>query len=684
MNSRMNRRRSIGVIFAGICGVRTLWASRIGLRQASESHSISPNDQDELRYVDPAELRPDGWLREQMYRDLEIGFAGHLGQLCSEVSSDIFGKNRNGATRQNLKNHDGINWWNGESEGNWRAGFLQMAVLSRHAGAMREANDYVRHILASQDSDGYIGAFAPEVRYQFEGELWTQACILRGLLAYSELQRDHKVRQAVIRAVNCTMTNYKSGRGVWPTAQVHDLMFSDVVERLFQLTGDTRYPTFSLWLYERWSDVHRENDTSLPALLRPDARFVQHGVRTYESIRLPLWLSTTTGRADLRQAAARALSLLDKYRELSGGEVSGELIRDLQPDPTRTECEYCAMKEVQATLIAALQMSGDPAFADRVEEIWFNAAQGARLADGRALTYLTQDNRLRCDGFATDSVSLEPRNKFSPTNADVAVCCNPNAANVAALFVRSMWMRRGDNQLTAMLYGPCEFDTKVGETRLHIRQDTHYPFENTVRFVVTCDRPVHLDILLRVPNWAERACATSTSAAIEQKGQFIVVRKLWRTGDRITLTFEAKIRIARSVNQQVAFRYGPFLFAEPLASSKRSIKSYPMSGFEDFHLSPAGESGGGLPGSRELHQFGFKVVDLSHEGDPLRPFDKPLLALEGELYAGPESSPNRVQLVPLGNAPQLRRVTFPVLTSTLERKRMNPRKGLQIIDTEDS
>jgi uncharacterized protein len=663
MNRRMNRRRSIGVLVAGIYGVRTLWASRIPIQSAVETRVRSLNDQGELSYVDPADVRPAGWLREQMYRDLEVGFAGHLGQLCSEVSSDIFGRNRNRAGRQNLKNQEGINWWNGESEGNWRAGILQMAVLSQHAGAMREANGYVRHVLACQDADGYMGAFAPEVRFRFEGELWTQACLLRGLLAYSELKKDRDVRNAVIRAVDCTMMNYRNGKGVWPTAQVHDLIFCDVLERLFQITSDKRYPDFGLWMYELWSNAHEGNDTSLAALLKPDAKFVQHGVRTYESIRVPLWLSMTTGRADLRLAANRALSLLEKYRELSGGEVSGEHILDLQPDPTSTECEYCAMKEVQATLLSALQKSGDPFFADRAEEIWFNAAQGARLADGRALTYLTPDNRLRCDGIATDGVTAQPRNKFSPTNADVAVCCNPNATNVAALFVRNMWMRRGKNQLVAMLYGPCELETGVGGTRLHIRQDTHYPFENTVRFVITCGQPVHLEIALRVPVWAERAHATSISAAIERKGQLISVRKLWRTGDQIVLTFEAKIRAARSVNQEVTFRYGPFLFAEPLDSLKQSIKSHPMSGFEDFHLTAAGEIKGRLSAGTELDHFGFKVVDLRHEGDPLRPFDNPLLALEGDIYVGPGSPPTRVRLVPLGNAPGLRRVTFPLWPS---------------------
>jgi uncharacterized protein len=656
----MNRRQSIGVIVAGIYGSRAWVSSPAASRDiAGKSVTNSPFTGD-LVYVHPSEVKPLGWIKEQMYRDLEIGFAGHLGSLCLEASSDIFGAHRNRATVQNRSNHDGINWWNGETEGNWRSGFIQMAYLSRHPAAMREADEYVRHILASQDADGYLGAFAPDVRFRFDGELWTQACLFRGLLAYSELKADKKTLDAVVRAVDCTMRAYRSGEGVWPTKQAHDLMYSDVLERLFVLTGDIRYPAFGLWLYELWSDAYPQNDTSLSALLQPEAKFVQHGVRTYESIRLPLWLATTTQREDIRRAALRALTLLDRYREVSGGEVSGEYIRNLPPDPTSTECEYCAMKEVQATLISALQKTGNAELADRVEQIWFNAAQGARLPDGTAIAYLSPDNRLQCDGIASDGISPEPRNKFSPTHEDVAVCCNPNASNTAALFVRGMWMRDGDDGLVAMLYGPCELRTKVGGTSIHIIQETVYPFEDTVRFTFHSDLPVRLRIMLRVPDWSTHAHVASDSAHIEQRGRYIVVQKLWRAGDSIRLKFDARVELVRSSNGEVAFKYGPLVFAELLPSLKVNKKAYRLRGFEDFYLKASRVEKAGLPANREGDRFGFNLVLLSADGDRLRPFDKPLLALEGEVSAGPSAVPRRVRLVPLGNAPLLRRVTFPI------------------------
>src|SRR5579871_4081217 len=63
------------------------------------------------------EVKPAGWIKEQMQRDLNEGFAGHLGSLCHEASSDIFVSHRNSAASANDANIYKNNWWNGETEG---------------------------------------------------------------------------------------------------------------------------------------------------------------------------------------------------------------------------------------------------------------------------------------------------------------------------------------------------------------------------------------------------------------------------------------------------------------------------------------------------------------------------------------------------------------------------------------
>ena len=122
-------------------------------------------------------------------------------------------------------------------------------------------------------------------------------------------------------------------------------------------------------LYDNWSRDVSAADTNLPSLLNREAPFVQHGVHVYETIRVPLWLASATGRADLGQASRNAIEKLSRYIEPGGSAVSQEMISKLAPNPTTTEYEYCASKEIQLTLESALQKTGVAAYGDMVERV---------------------------------------------------------------------------------------------------------------------------------------------------------------------------------------------------------------------------------------------------------------------------------------------------------------------------
>ncbi|MGO8718637.1 MAG: beta-L-arabinofuranosidase domain-containing protein [Acidobacteriaceae bacterium] len=665
----MNRRESLKLILAAAGGTVLVPSSAFALD--AEGISTSERmlwDLDEARaapvftWLTVGEVKPSGWIKEQMVRDLQVGFAGCLGQLCHEASSDIFVSHRNSIHSKNIANQNGSAWWNGETEGNWRAGFIQMAYLTQDPRTMREADEYVRHILTSQDADGYLGIFAADSRFMHPGELWTQACLLRGLLDYAELTGNANVMKAVQRSADLTVSVYSSGKTPIPWGENHDLMISDVMERLFDLTGNPSYRDFSLWLYYAWSRSVSTADTSLTSLLDRNAPFLQHGVHTYESIRVPMWLSIATGREDLSRASRNALEKLTRYIEPGGSAVSQEMIDNLPPDPTYTEYEYCATKEVQFTLESALQKTGVAALGDKVERIWFNAAQGARTQDGRAITYLTPDNRLRCNGLIPDGTKAEPRNKFSPTHADVAVCCNPNATNVAAIFVRGMWMRHQTGALAALLYGPCSVSTHVAGVKVHLEEKTKYPFENAVEIVVHPEQEAEFPLLLRDPVWSRGTTVTCANAHITKGGEYWRVSKKWKTGDTVQLTFAPIVEEVVAVNGEVALQYGALLFAKPLASSKTVIKTYPVAGFEDTYYEPAlGEYEElMLPSAKRWEGFRFVSSPVVSGTNPLRPFDAPVVALRGTMVRKTDGKQVVVDLVPLGNAPVLRQLTHSI------------------------
>jgi DUF1680 family protein len=671
----MNRRDTLKLILAA--SGSSLFSSQACSAEAFASFSdptLSPNTaiKPVFTWLTLGEVKPAGWIKAQMVRDLNQGFAGHLGELCHEASSDIFVSHRNGSSAENTGNVANNNWWNGETEGNWRAGFIMMAYLTEDKQAMQKADDYVRHILSSQGEDGYLGVFAPGVRFSKPGELWTQTCLLRGLLDYWELTGNTQVMQAIVRATDLTMSKYGSGKTPFPynvgTTTVggeglsHDIMISDVMERLYDLTGDVKYRDFMLSFYRDVSHTASNADTSLPSLLNLNSGYVGHGANTYETIRVPFWLWVATGREDLGRASRNALEKLSRYTEPSGSAISQENVSNLKPDPTLTQYEYCGTKEIQFSLESALQKTGMAQLGDQIEQVWFNAAQASRLADGTAITYLTTENRLHCDGVAPDGVSKDRSNKFSPTHTDVAVCCNPNATTVAALYLRGMWMRPSTGGLAAVLYGPCTVSTTIQDARVRIEERTHYPFENLIEFEIQPERAVEFPLYFRDPGWSKGTTVTCTGATITQEGGYWIVRKKWQSEDSVRIRFEASIREVPAVNGEVALQYGALLFAQPIAAEKKVVTTYPIPGFEDAYFlpTPGKYSALQLPASRRWQSFGLQAINLHDGTDPLHPFDQPLVALKGNLMSQSDGSEVAVMLVPIGNAPVLRRVTFPI------------------------
>ena len=619
------------------------------------------------------EVMPSGWIQSQMLRDVREGSAGHLDELATQASSDIFGSGRNAPGKPNAAVEGGAEgtWYNGETEGNWRSGYTMMAYLTADPGAMRKADASVQHILQTQDRDGYIGIYSPELRYSsspVSGELWTQACILRGLVAYYELTGNATVLNAVERAVARTMAAYAPGK--WQPFQVpgggsgidHGLMFNDVVVRLYELTGNADYRDFGLRLYRDFSAGNPNfisQDATLASLLDMAKPLMGHGATTMEHLRVPLWAYYATGDPELRRASENGFIKLRHYLFPSGSVVGMEWIEGRKPDPTYAFYEYCTTKELLVSLCSALQKTGKGDLGDSIEKVAFNAAQGMRAVGGRGVTYCTRDNRYSV------SRELEGRDKFSPVHGDLAVCCNPNAAQMMPQFVRAMWMRTPDDGLAALLYGPSVVNTEVKGVRLRVEEKTDYPFSSVISITLSPERAVDFPLVFRNPQWSKHTHVTCDGATVRLQGDYFTVRKLWSKADQVTLNFNESIGGLEASNGEMALQRGPLVYALRIPSVTHQSKTYRLAGFADLEYFPAEGANWSyeLDATQGKGDFGFTARPDSH-ADMVYPFDGAPIRLEGKLINLVTAKREDVSLIPLGSSlAVLRRVTFPVVSA---------------------
>ncbi|HAT76684.1 MAG TPA: glycosyl hydrolase, partial [Flavobacterium sp.] len=166
-------------------------------------------------------IKPSGWIKIQMEKDIN-GFVGNLDQIVPDLINDpIYGIGRlqkHSKTKElgNLKEGDADGneqymWWNSETQSNWWDGYLRNVLLLNEKVGLEKVKKYIYAILATQDDDGYLGIYTPELRYQFHsenGELWSKTTLFRGLLAYYEYSKDVKVWNALKKAVDNVMQNY--------------------------------------------------------------------------------------------------------------------------------------------------------------------------------------------------------------------------------------------------------------------------------------------------------------------------------------------------------------------------------------------------------------------------------------------------------------------------------------------
>lgn len=613
------------------------------------------------------EVIPQGWIRDQMKQDLK-GFIGHLDQLVPNLikQDDIYGKNRLTKTVKtkrlgNVRQGHDIDaqylWWNSETQSNWRDGLIRHAILLDDQSALRKAAGYIQRILRLQDADGYLGIYDTDLRYRFSdenGELWSKATLLRGLLAWYEYSRDERVLQSIISAVKNVMHHYPvnasdpfQSKNLKSGGLTHGLMFTDVLDRLHQITGDRKYLDYGLFLYRSFSAHEFEEDARLSNILNPEYKLKGHGVHTYEHLRSLTLVYYATGNPELKKALQIFVSRIEKEITPAGGPVGDEWILERTADATHTGYEYCSLQEMLDSWAMLMQKTGESAWGDSIENLFFNAAQGARHPQGRAIAYCKTDNSLAITGTlngARQTKKKQLRFKYSPTHQDVAVCCVPNAGRIAPYFVNAMW-RKDESGLVATLLGPCELNTRLHGTSVRIGEKTGYPFSNRFTFHISLGRSIEFTLRVRKPSWVKRLLV---SESYREENGYLLIRKKWKKQNSVKLEFFAEPQVRFTGENECYITSGALVYALPVKSRNVVSKKYPIAGYADIFYTPVLKT-----------DYSLDVQRVNISGVSKLKTKNPFSAnqLHVTLYNRRKKKFEQVTLIPIGGT-LLRRVTF--------------------------
>jgi uncharacterized protein len=551
-------------------------------------------------------IKPTGWIKEQMQKDVN-GFVGNLDKLVPELINDpIYSTSRlhkNSAVKDLGNNKEGdaegseqYKWWNSETQSNWWDGYIRNVILINDKEGLKKVAKYIHEVLKTQDEDGYIGIYDKELRYQFNsenGELWSKATLYRGLLAHYEYSKDKKLWNAIVKAVDNVMTNYPIGKSSpfssgneFNGGVSHGLTFTDILDKMYQITGDTKYTDYALFLYQDFSKTYQsEKDVQLINILNPNYKLQSHGVHTYEHLRPLIVAAYATNNIELQKALQIYIQRIEKTTTLTGGAIGDEWIAERNADATHTGYEYCSLHELLDSYSVLLQKQGNSKTAEAIETIFYNAAQGSRNPNHSCIAYLKTDNSYEMEG--TKNGEIEPdrkqtRYKYSPAHQDVAVCCNPNAGRITPYFIEKAWFQENKNTLVNALLMPNRIATKIQNKPITIETVTEYPYENKFVFKISNPKQASFVLKIRKPSWVKQI-VTNEKYIVEN--DFIVFNRKFKKLDALSLEFIAEVQIKKDLNNEKYFSYGVLLYAKPIEAIELKGKSY-FTNFNDLTYKP--------------------------------------------------------------------------------------------------
>ena len=126
------------------------------IRKDNQKEGKTMNEIYNYTILKAGDIKPEGWIKEQLKRDLTEGYIGVFNKVHPTVNNDVFlHQDRLSKRKYSLRKE----WWSGEHEGYWKDAIVRMAYLTGNDTFKTRAQNWMKDILEHQGEDGYIGIY---------------------------------------------------------------------------------------------------------------------------------------------------------------------------------------------------------------------------------------------------------------------------------------------------------------------------------------------------------------------------------------------------------------------------------------------------------------------------------------------------------------------------------------------
>ena len=556
---------------------------------------------------------------------------GHLG----EIEPDQMEKPYVTRDFDPAKGARGLVGWCAEMGGEFALGQACLAYALGDAALVEKTAARVRAAMALQEPNGYLGAYRPGDDRHEDFNAWGCHIFYRAMLLDYARTGDKAILDALHRALlwfaehwsGDRKTDYAGPTILIPAAEV------------FRLTGDARLTGFCE-KYAAWLDKPgHQNGATLASF--PLSTHAYHVAALAARLQVPVALAAGLGRPDW---IAAAMHMLSAWRDGLGWQCSHTPCADGEWTAAPScvgETEYCDHVYCLELFERLAALTGDPVWADAIERIVFNAAQGARAKDERTIGYMTSPNQWYATRRSSRHGPEAHYEAYAP-NMNPA-CCPANSIRLYPKYVLGAVLREG-NDLRVSNYGPMAVRTQIGGASVALDIDTDYPFDGRVTIRVRAEG-WRGALRLRRPAWATGAkwWGEPSRRAVED-ASFITIPGPWGADESTVAVDFSWTPVVKAVRDRdfpadaplKAVEWGALVFAQPVEERWTPVpRTAPEWGVDQSPPQPAVWPWFDVEPEREPEPLALPAnlsgadirVERSADGDPLRPWRKPPVRL---------------------------------------------------------
>jgi len=430
--------------------------------------------------------------------------------------------------------------WVGEHIGKWLDA-ASNSLRSAENGKLREMADRLaRRLISTQEPDGYLGTYAPNLRWT-GWDVWTHKYNLIGLLSFYELTGHLEVLACCRKMGDLLAATFGDRPGR------RTIVFNSGIDR--DLASGTVGGIESTSILEPICKLYRF--TGDPDHLEL-ARYI---VRAYELpgapdiVRQPID-PNSIARGKAYEMMSNLIGLVDLYRLTGDPTLLNAVLRDwsdirqTQLYPTGTVAshenfqtphrllslfssgvgENCATVTWLQLNWRLLRLTGEARYGHEIERTVYNQLLAAHDPDTGGFSYNT---------------SLTGRKEFQSG----LVCCVSSGKRGLSLLPEVVWGCEKD-KFVVNLYTSGKASFRMNNVPVEVISQTEFPVDGNVSLKIHPAEATQFTLRLRIPEWAEnfevRVDAQTVSA---RPGQMFDITREWQPASTVQISMDLLAKV---------------------------------------------------------------------------------------------------------------------------------------------